>query len=246
MKPNLDKQMIERALRSTSFDLKPSDFTYYKYQEEIRYLFTLGYFPKFDSKYFVPRINQRDLNQAIAALKRESAQKFSDMYKYKLSGIGPGEVLLFFLVDDSKLGGGNAASVDLFTKGGNYEIKSAKLSNDGQAYDFRLSGTISLVKIISDLDKIRVRLKLSGGNNSMSAQLIDDMRKKASYDFLQVEKEYAEMVANSFKEKVIFMNNSTSPSKMGNVEGIQKVKPEDVTIERVTGGTVKPRIKLHR
>jgi hypothetical protein len=52
MKATLDKQMIERALKSTSFDLKPSDFTTSNYQEEIRYLFTLGYFPKFDDKHF--------------------------------------------------------------------------------------------------------------------------------------------------------------------------------------------------
>jgi hypothetical protein len=54
------------------------------------------------------------------------------------------------------------------------------------------------------------------------------------------------MVADSFKAEVIFMNNSTSSAKMGNIEAIKKVKAEDVTIERVTNGTVKPRIKLRR
>jgi len=80
----------------------------------------------------------------------------------------------------------------------------------------------------------------------MSGDVIDSLREKASFDFSQIEKEYGKLVENSFKAEVIFMNNSTSPSKMANIEAIQKVKAEDVTIERVTGGTIKPRIKLHR
>lgn len=238
--------MIERALKTTSFDLKPSDFVSSKYQEEIRYLFTMGYFPKFDNDNFVNIVDQRKLNSAILALKKESMPKFINMYKYKLSGVGPGEVVLFFLINDSKLGGGNSASVDLFVKNSRYEIKSAKISNDGLAYDFRLSSTISLTKIITALNDLRIRHKLSGGNNSMSGDVIDGLRKKASFDFSQVEKEYGKLVEDSFKAQVIFMNNSTSPSKMANIEAIQKVKAEDVTIECVTGGTIKPRIKLHR
>jgi hypothetical protein len=80
----------------------------------------------------------------------------------------------------------------------------------------------------------------------MSGDVIDGLREKASFDFSQIEKEYGKLVENSFKAEVIFMNNSTSPSKMANIEAIQKVKAEDVTIERITGGTIKPRIKLHR
>ena len=247
MQKPLNMAMIERALKTTSFDLKPSDFTNYTYQEEIRYLFTMGYFPKFDSKNFVNLVDQKKLNLAILALKKESMQKFMSMYKYKLSGVGPGEVVLFFLINNAKLGGGNSASVDLFVRGkGQYEIKSAKISNDGLAYDFRLSSTISLTKIITSLNDLRIRHKLSGGNNTMSGDVIDSLREKASFDFSQIEKEYGKLVENSFKAEVIFMNNSTSPSKMANIEAIQKVKAEDVTIERVTGGTIKPRIKLHR
>lgn len=247
MQQRLNMAMIERALKTTSFDLKPSDFLTSKYQAEIRYLFTLGYFPKFDSKNFVDKLDVRTLNKSILELKRESSQKFNSLYKYKLSGVGPGEVMLFFLINDAHLGGGLSTAADLFVKNKAYEIKSAKVSNKGIAYDFRLGGTVSLAKIMTALNDIRIEHKLGGSSSSISGDVIDAMRQKAPFEFSNVEKEYARLVEEYFSgHKVIFMNNSDSMSKMGHIESIQNVVASDVTIERLTSGTVKPRIKLRR
>ena len=246
MQQKLNMDMIERALKTTSFDLKPSDFLTSKYQAEIRYLFTLGYFPKFDSKNFVNRVDVKALNKSILELKRESSQKFGSLYKYKLSGVGPGEVMMFFLIDGARLGGGLSTAVDLFVRNKKYEIKSAKVSNKGLAYDFRLGGTVPLNRVMTALNDIRVEHKLGGSSSSISGDVIDSMRQKASFEFSNVEKEYGRLVEEYFNgHEVIFMNNSDT-SKMGHIESIQKVVASDVTIERLTSGTVKPRIKLHR
>jgi len=243
----LNMQMIDRAMKTTSFDLRASDFTTSKYQEEIRYLFTLGYFPNFDVKNTVKTVTVAALNKSIRILKQEDSQKFKSMYQYKLPGVGPGEVVMFFLIDDAYLGGGLASAVDLFVKDKKYEIKAASISNTGFAYNFRLGGNVSLTKIMSSLNELRVKHSLGGSSGEMSGAIIDAMRKKAPVDFDMIEKEYCKLAEKYFSgHQVMFINNSTSNTKMGYIESIQDVKASDITIERVTGGTVKPRVKLKR
>ena len=243
MPPELNMEIIKRAMRTTSFDLLPSDFTTSKYQNEIRYLFTLNYFPKFDMKKTVDRVDRTRLNAAIRALKQENMQKFKSMHKYNLKGIGPGEVTLFFLIDNCTLGGGSSTALDVFVRNKAYEVKSVQISN-GMAYDFRLGGNVPLTGIISTLNDIRVKHNLGGSSTEISGAIINAMKQKAPTDFMNVEIEYSKLAEKYFRgHEVIFINNSPT-MKMGDIEAIKKVTASDITIDRVTSGTVKPKVKL--
>jgi hypothetical protein len=69
------------------------------------------------------------------------------------------------------------------------------------------------------------------------------MKKLAPDKFAAAEDKFATAAANYFKgHKVIFINNS--PSNLGKIEAIKEVKKSDVIIERVTSGTIKPKVKL--
>jgi len=48
----------------------------------------------------------------------------------------------------------------------------------------------------------------------------------------------------SFKNhKIIFINNRSEP-KLGLIESIKQVGIDDIMIERITSGTVKPKVRL--
>lgn len=238
----MDGDFIRRATRITSFNLKASDFTDLKYKKEIQYLFNFYFFPKFELKKTLDGVDRDRLNSLIRMLKNEDRDMFSKLHNYNLKGVGPGEATLYFLLNNGHLGGGSSAGVDLVDRTGKYEVKAVKVSN-GIASDFKLGGTVPLSDIMQDLNKLREELKLGGSRTEMSGKIMDEMRAKAPVEFRRIEERYSAAAYEYFKgHRVIFINNS--PANLGIIEAIKEVRKEDVTIERVTSGTVKPRVKL--
>ena len=47
---------------------------------------------------------------------------FSSIYKYNIKGVGPGEVMLYFLLNNGHLGGGSSAGVDIVDAAGSFEV----------------------------------------------------------------------------------------------------------------------------
>lgn len=237
----MDKDFIKRATRITSFNLKPSDFTDLRYKKEIQHLFHTYFFPKFDVNQTLDSVDQSRLNTLINKLKAEDRDMFSKLHNYNLKGVGPGEATLYFLLNYAHLGGGSSAGVDLVDRSGKYEVKAVKVSG-GVASDFKLGGTVPLSEIMTDLNNLRERLKLAGSKTEISGRLTDEMRTKAPKEFKLIEERYAKLAYEYFKgHKVIFINNGNN---LGYIEAIKEVKERDITIERVTSGTVKPRVKL--
>lgn len=238
----MDGDFIKRATRITSFNLRPADFTDLRYKKEIQHLFGTFFFPKFNLNQTIDSVDKNKLNTLISKLKVEDKDMFSKLHNYNLKGVGPGEATLYFLLNYGHLGGGSSAGVDLVDRSGKYEVKAVKISS-GLASDFKLGGTVPLSDIMLDLNRIRERLNLGGSKTEMSGKIMDEMRKKAKDEFNAIEKRYAKAAYEYFKgHKVIFINNS--PANLGTIEAIKEVTLNDVTIERVTSGTVKPRVKL--
>lgn len=241
--PELDTQFIQRAMKITSFNLSPSDFTSTTHKKEIQYLFNINFFPKFDISKTITGADQTRLNSLIATLKTEDMEMFRKLHAYNLKGIGPGETTLYFLIDNCRLGGGSSAGVDVIIGSKNYEVKAVKVSN-GIASDFKLGGTVPLADIMTSLDNLRTRLKLGGSKTEMSGTIMSEMKTKAPTEFAIIENRYAAVAYQYFKDhEVIFINNSNT-SKIGNIEAIKRVRQEDIMIERVTSNTIKPKVKL--
>lgn len=242
----MDRNFIRRATKITSFNLTSADFQSLKYKKEIQHLFGFYFFDDFDiATASTQQVNAQKFNSLITILKNINKEQFKYVHNYNLKGIGPGEVTLYLLCQSAYLGGGSSAGVDLVAGNEKYEVKAVKISADNIASDFKLGGTVSLSKIITDLNDLRISLRLGGTTTEMSGSIINQMKKMAPKEFAKVESAYAALAEEYFdSHKTIFINNSSSLDKMGRIEAIKRVSKNDIMIDRVTSGTVKPKIKL--
>lgn len=242
---NLDTEYLAKAQRITAFNIKPADFQSLKYKKELQYLFWFHFFPKFNLEKTIDTVDKNKLNTLIAELKRNDSEMFAKLHSYNLKGIGPGETTMFFLINKAFLGGGSSAGADLIVGSTKYEIKAVKVSTDRIASDFKLGGTVPLSDIITDLSNLRDRLKVGGTRTEMSGSIIQSMKQRAPDDFKAIEKKFADIAYNNYfkNHEVIFINNAQG-GKLGHIEEIKKVKIDEIMIERVTSGTIKPKVKL--
>lgn len=244
----LDYDFISRAEQITSFNLSTKDFeTLENRKKEIQYLFTKYFFPEFNLSDTIDIIDQNALNMLMLKLKQINLHGFNNLYNYNLKGLGPGEILLYYLVNTAILGGGSSAGEDLIIVNGNvYEIKAIQKTSNNCAVDFKLGGTVNLSSIINELIRIRDRLELSDSRRSeIKKTNIDLIKQKAPNTFKDIETEYKTITHKEYfgKHEIIFMNNKNK-SRLGLIEKVKHVCFDDISIERVTSGTAKPIIRL--
>ena len=125
---DLNLEFLKRAQKITSFNLSTKDFESLEHKKEIQYLIGLHFFPKFSLANTLKKMNVDRFNNLIEKLRSESPSKLSQLHNYNLKGVGPGEVTMFFLIDNCHLGGGGSAGVDAIIGGKKYEIKAANYS----------------------------------------------------------------------------------------------------------------------
>src|SRR6056300_958958 len=196
---DMDFEFIRKAERVTSFNLAEKDFMTNKYQKEIRYLYTKNFFPKFDTKLFVKKVDITALNKAIAALMRENNANFYSLYNFKPGGMGPGEVLMFFLVDNAELGGAGSAGVDLVVKGKKYEIKAAQITGDRKfAYGFKLGATFPTSAIEKKASDLKKQTKQPGSVSEINKDDIAAIRRQFPGEWEKIEKEYAKVSYDNY------------------------------------------------
>lgn len=242
---DLDTGFLRQAQKITSFNIKATDFQSLKYKKELQYLFWFHFFPKFDLSKTTDTIDKNKLNNLISDLKRQDQDMFSKLHAYNLKGIGPGETTIFFLVNTAQLGGGSSAGADILIGSTKYEVKAVTVSSDRMASNFKLGGTVPLSDIIMDLNALREKLKLGGTRTEINGGVIQSMKDKSPKEFAGIEEKFREVAYNNYfkHHEVIFINNGPG-AKLGMIEEIKKVQKKDIMLERVTSGTIKPRIKL--
>lgn len=247
----MDLHFIQRAEQLTSFNLSTKDFESLKHKKELQYLFHKHFFPGFDLSNTVNHVDADVLNELITQLK-SSSKMFPKLHKYNLKGVGPGEATLFFLINTSHLGGGSSAGIDLFVHDVNeqqppdkYEVKAAMVSPDRVASGFKVGGAVPLSDIMHALNEMRQKLGVGGTRTEISGKLMQKMRERAPKTYREIERHYADLAYDYYfkNHKVIFINNSAGPA-MGRIESIKQVAKEDILMERLTNGTVKPRVRL--
>ena len=239
----LDLKFINRASKVTSFNLVSKDLQNLRYKKEIQYLFNKNLFPEFNLNSTIDLVDKDKLNILINELRLSN--NFNFLHNYNLKGFGPGEITLYFLINTSYLGGGSSAGIDMFVEDKKYEIKAVSITKDGFAYNFKLGGNVPLSSTILSLINLTNYFKLEGNKTEIKSSVLSKLKELDSSSFKKIEEEYAEIAyENYFKNhEIIFINNAVS-SRLGLIESIKYVKKDDIFIERVTSGTVKPRIKL--
>lgn len=242
----LNMDFIRKAEKVTSFNIVTKDFETLKYKKEIQHLFNKHFFPKFDLGRAINSVDKNRLNSLIKDLKNESNENFKKLHGYNLKGVGPGEATMFFLINNAHLGGGSSAGVDLVVGPKKYEIKAVKVSNDRLASDFKLGGTVPLSDIIVMLNKIRKDIGAGGTQTEMSGSIMKRMQLEAPAAFQAAQKQFADIAYNLYfkRDEIIFINNSATAGRIGMIEAIKNVKLDEIFIERVTSGTIKPKVKI--
>lgn len=255
---DLDADFLKRAQRITSFNLNGDDFTSLKYKAEIQHLFHIHFFPGFnldDTIKGKPTVQK--INKVIERLKKESMKSFNALHHYNLSGIGPSEATLFFIIDQAHLKGGSSAGIDLVIGSNNYEVKAADYSaakGETKKFfkNFKLGGTIPLESIVSKAFKIRdtdskikamatERNGVSGGQ--IKAILADSMlgprwKREVETPYIKLAHDYLS------KNNLICMINKIPTANKGECLYIGKPRLNQVHLDVVTQGTIKPKLEI--
>lgn len=262
---SLDVDFLNRAQKITTFNLRPTDMQTTRYKSEIQHLFNRHFFKDFDlSKTIKGQPSVTKLNTLIDMLQKESMTNYNKLHFYNLKGVGPGEATLYFLLDDAVLGGGGSAGVDLMVGSKKYEIKASLHSkSDNTVYGFKFGGTEDLSKMVTQIVKWKneLGLKSSGkGVNEVGPKNLEIIKKKYPSEWRKLEAEYSRIGGRYFgNTPVIFISNNTSmkvdpdgdaekirqlSAGAGKILSIGPVTAKDISIQTVTQGTIKPRVKI--
>jgi hypothetical protein len=244
----MDLDFIRRAEKVTSFNLTTKDFQSLDYKREIQHLFNKHFFPDFNLDSTIDKVDMVKMNRLISELKQEQGgQMLAKLHSYNLKGVGPGEATLFFLCNKAQLGGGSSAGVDILVGTDKYEVKAVKVTSAAPrvASDFKLGGTVPLTDVMVKLNNLREKTKAGGTKTEMSGSVMLAMERAATFEYKEIEQTFAEIAYNNYfkNHEIIFINNAPGP-RLGYIEAIKQVEKKDIMIERVTSGTIKPKVKL--
>jgi len=244
---DLDKDFMRSAMKSTSFNLKAKDFESLKYKKEIQFLIQNHMFPAFKMINTVNAISPSKLKGAINALRQsDSNNNFDNLYKYNLKGVGPGEVMLYFLCNNAHLGGGSSAGLDLVDASGNYEIKSVSYSKQGYVSNFKVGGTFNLSPIIQGIAKLKEEAGLGKGSEINAGELAK-IKIKFPKELKKFYADFAKLTYDNYfkNHDIIFMANLKGGGyQIGDLIDVKRVQKKDIVLERITSGTIKPRILM--
>ena len=254
MSSELDQAFIKKAARVKTFSLQAKDFKSLKYKAEIQHLFETYFFEASLSNITMKgKPTAKKLNSSINKLKSINSRAFENLRDYPVKGIGPAEVLLYVLLDEGYLSGGNAP-FDMMVAGGKYEIKSVDLDKQGFIKNFKVGGTMPLGKIQSaglDLKNKIVKAKLANKNDEETGittsqmQAIMKHRKYSKEWNAKVEMPFKRTVAKYMAGKdILFIVNKTPTARKGEILHIGPIKANQISVDKFTSGTIKPKVKL--
>ena len=260
----LKLDFINKKSVSNAFTLKAKDLETTEYKNEIRFLIARRYFPGLDiSGITMDKVTTTAaMNKALNTLYKLNPSGYTELLEREISGLGPGELILFFLLDNASVGGGNSAGVDIIDNGVPYEVKAVNKTSDGKLVNFKLGGTVNISDVQAKILKLKAELlkfdpsiaegEKTGINNDHmkgfeSDTFIEHCKKMKIKDSFADLNDYFQKIAYDgyFKNHpIIFMGSkSASRADKGRVYDIVKVTKKMVGIHKVTNGTIKPYVK---
>ena len=253
----LDRKYIREAEAAKSFNINTADLEKKDYKEEIRYLIeahTLKVDKNTRPIAFQDYMRVQRVNNAIIKLKAN--RNFDDLFNLynDRKGIGPGEVMLYYIVTNAVLGGQNSKGVDLIIGSSKYEVKAVSTTGNAPnmfAYNFTLGSLGSSIRAIDiikhELDDLAKQCgeKPSAAGN-ITKTIIDAVRVKEPDKLKVIEQKYANICVDQYfkNHKTIFLYNN-NPSDKGKIASVKQVTADDISIYRISSyGGIEPRIKL--
>ena len=264
----LDLDYINKCSVSNAFKVDTKDLQSTEFKSEIRFLICRKYFPELQtSDIFLPKITTaKALNLSLDIIESLNPKAMLELLQLNAgSGLGPGEALLYFLLDDVTIGGGSSAGVDVIDGGTKYELKAVKLrKNDMMLTDFKLGGTVDISGIqkrLMDLKKAMLETlpKVKEGEKTginkdhikafQNSKVKKVIQERKLDDYEQLEKEFQELAYNEYfkAHPIIFMGSKgANKSEYGRIFTIMNVKKEDIRMHQVTSSTIKPGVVIKK
>ena len=244
----LDRKFIRSAMsKITQLNLSAKDFESLENKAEIQYLITTTYFPEFDwKKLNMKGFDTKKLNDMVAELRSQSM--FSKFYAWTPRGVGPGEVMFYYLVNDAKLAGGKEGG-DLRIGNNTYEIKSATISwAQKAASGFRLGGTFKMPGLMKDvfdlLEKTPEAVKLGKEKSGINKKQMAVLLKKYPREMKKIMDEWKRTVHSKYFSKYDFIfTDNTSKTRKGEIAYAGPINPNMIDTDSVTQGEFKPIIR---
>lgn len=264
----LDLDYINKCSVSNAFKIDTKDLQSLTFKSEIRFLITRKYFPELQtSDIFLPKITTaKELNKSLSTIASLNPGAMLDLLQLNAgSGLGPGEALLYFLLDGVTIGGGSSAGVDVIDGGTKYELKAVKLrKKDMMLTDFKLGGTVDISGIqkrLMDLKKAMLETlpKVKEGEKTginkdhikafQNPKVKKVIKERGLTNYEDLEKEFQELAYNEYfkAHPIIFMGSKgANKSEFGRIFAIMDVQKEDIRMHQVTSSTIKPGVTIKK
>lgn len=235
----LEASHLELATKYMYFNLDRKLFQTLEFKEDIKNLFDKYWFSEISQKIEQIKIKEENdilfFNTLLYNIKEMDKNLFERLFFYPLKRSGNGEVLLYLFLENSYLSSSSTSGRDIIINDIHYEIKncivSKKYNTDEYFYsNFKLGNSFCIRSIINNIENYF--------NYIPKGSEIASARKDS--EFLKIESEYREIVYKEYFEKhrMIFMD------KEGTIKFIGKVQKEDIFIDTITEGTIKPMILI--
>jgi hypothetical protein len=246
----IDKQtnaFIQRVTNTktlSAYNFLASDFQTLTHKNSIRGLFEM-HLGKIRYSESINSSTVQNLNKQIDSMKSKDSAEFFRLFNLlKEKNIGPGEVLLFHLINDLVLSS-TGASYDAQSGNNKIEMKSVKIrQNTSDLYGFRIGSsqeTRNILEVMLGLIDMARENKIIGKNDrDISTNKIVELKEIDSKKFESLRRKFARVVMSYLNEKtLVAFNNQT-----GHILVLgDKIKESDIGFYEVTQGTLKPTIK---
>ena len=263
---DLDRDYIRKAMAIKSINIKAKDFGSIKYKKVIQYMIAQHWFPKFPLELIQEKLttsSKNTVNKSIKYLRDNYYNTFMQLWNFPAAGIGPGEAMIYFLVNKAIVGGGGSAGIDIMILDGDkYELKAATISKDRIAAGFRLGGTVKVSDMVREVVQFKKDLGLKfGGTGEEEVNKADliEIRKKYPTQMRKIESDFVNKAYGYLAKNklLLFNNNKVSGTAKdedargnlkrdvgGNIEFIGTIKKNQVRLGQITQGKPKPEVKL--
>ena len=238
---NLSKLDLEQATNYMYFNIDRIHFESINSKAIIKKLFEDNWFNKtnkVDKEIKQLIVNSEEdiflLNSYIEEI-RNNVDLFNRLFHYPLKRTGNAEVMLYLLIQNSYLSASSTSGRDIIINNEHYEIKNCIISkkyNSSELYfsNFKLGCSFCILSIINKIEKY---FNFTPKGSEMS-------NARNSNEFLEIEDEYRNIVYDNYfsKHKMLFID------KYGKIHFIGYIKKENIFIDTITEGTIKPMIKI--
>jgi len=257
-------EFLKRVMSRTNLEFLPGDFENTKFKRIIQQLIAAKWFHKAKDIKTSSAVDLKNLKTGIAQLKSIDKKAYEKLFSYKPKGSnpGPGEVVLYFLIDKAVIAGDNSRGIDLIVGSTEYEVKGAKVGAKHGLYGFQTGGTVSDTDIKAGFLKLKNKIKNpSKEKNNVTTKDLEQIEKEFPRDYKNLLSKYQKIVYDEYfsKKEIIFFNANTSskpkprqdgsigeqgiPAARGNLETIMRVKKEDIGIQEIGGRGIAVKIR---